>query len=547
MAGLKKSPNRRAPRTESKALSASKATRELEELNRIGIALSETRDVDRLLELILRKAREITGADAGSLYLVERQTASANAGRNAAQLRFKLTQNDSLQFPFSEHTLPLTEESIAGYCALHAEVIELADAYRIPKQRPFHFNSSFDQETGYRTRSLLALPMKNGKGEVLGVLQLINCKRIPKATLKDAASVRRLVHPFPERAVRLGLSLASQAAVAYENSRLYQDIENLFDGFVNAAVKAIEQRDPTTSGHSHRVCEMTVALAEAVDHEPRGPYGDLRFSREQMKELRYAALLHDFGKVGVREEVLVKAKKLYPLQFVRVLDRFDYVRRDIEARVAQQKVEALLSLSRKEAEKRLRALDEEARRLLGELDRYAEFVARANEPTILPSGDFDVLSEIAQKNYRDPRGTERPYLSSEEVRLLSIPRGSLDADERRQIESHVVHSFNFLSQIPWTLEFRAIPEIARAHHEKLNGKGYPFGLNSEQIPIQAKMMTICDIYDALSSSDRPYKRAIPADRALDILKICVREEEIDPELFRLFLDAQVYRLARKQL
>ena len=545
MADLKLSPSKRAPRARGTALSATKATRELEELNRIGIALSETRDVGQLLELILRKAREITGADAGSLYLVERDAVPAGAGWRAPQLRFKLIQNDSLQFPFSEHTLPLTEESIAGYCASHGEVVELADAYRIPKQRPFHFNSSFDQETGYHTRSLLALPMKNGKGEVLGVLQLINCKRIPKLRLTGAASVRRLVHPFPERAVRLGLSLASQAAVAYENSRLYQDIENLFDGFVNAAVKAIEQRDPTTSGHSHRVCEMTVALAEAIDHEPRGPYGDLRFSREQMKELRYAALLHDFGKVGVREEVLVKAKKLYPLQFVRVLDRFDYIRRDIEARVAQQKVEALLSLSRKEAEKRLRVFDEEARRLLGELDRYAEFVARANEPTLLPSSDFDVLSEIAQKNYRDPRGTERPYLSSEEVRLLSIPRGSLDADERRQIESHVVHSFNFLSQIPWTMEFRGIPEIARAHHEKLNGKGYPFGLNSDQIPIQAKMMTICDIYDALSASDRPYKRAIPTDRALDILKICVRDDEIDPELFRVFLDAQVYRLAGK--
>jgi HD-GYP domain-containing protein (c-di-GMP phosphodiesterase class II) len=465
----------------------------------MGIAFSETRDVGRLLDLILRKARAITAADAGSLYLVEKDSEAANHALRAPRLRFKLIQNDSVQFPFSEHTLALTEESIAGYCALHAEVIELADVYRIPKPRPFHFNSSFDQEVGYRTRSLIALPMRNGKGEVLGVLQLINCKRNPNARLVDAATVRRWVRAFSERAVRLGLSLASQAAVAYENSRLYSDIENLFDGFVNAAVKAIEQRDPTTSGHSHRVCEMTLALAEAVDREARGPYGDVRFSREQVKELRYAALLHDFGKVGVREEVLIKAKKLYPLQFVRVLDRFDYIRRDIEARISQQKVEALLSFSRKEAEKRLPMLDEEARRLLGELDRYAEFVARANEPTLLPTSDFDVLNEIAHKTYRDPRGTDRPYLSSEEVRFLSIPRGSLDADERRQIESHVLHSFNFLAQIPWTEEFRGIPEIARAHHEKLNGKGYPFGLNSNQIPIQAKMMTICDIYDALSA------------------------------------------------
>jgi hypothetical protein len=312
---------------------------------------------------------------------------------------------------------------------------------------------------------------------------------------------------------------------------------------VNAAVKAIEQRDPTTSGHSQRVCDMTLALADAVDREPRGPYADLRFSREQIKELRYATLLHDFGKVGVREEVLVKAKKLYPLQFVRVLDRFDYIRRDIEARIAQQKVDALLSLSRKQAAERLRLLDEESRRRLGELERFAEFIARANEPTLLPTGDFEVLNEIAQKTYRDPRGTERPYLSSEEVRFLSIPRGSLDPEERRQIELHVVNSFNFLAQIPWTPEFRGIPAIARAHHEKLNGKGYPLGLNSQQIPVQAKMMTICDIFDALSASDRPYKRAVPTDRALDILKLCVREEEIDSELFRVFLDAQVYRLA----
>ncbi len=545
MTERKKSPPKRAARARNKGLSASKATHELEELNRIGIALSETRDVDQLLDLILRKAREITGADAGSLYLVERDGATSRGGPEESRLRFKLTQNDSVQFPFNEHTLPLTEESMAGYSALHGEVIELADAYRVPKSRPFHFNASFDEQAGYRTRSLITLPMKNGKGEVLGVLQLINCKRNAKARLTDAAAVRRWVHPFPERAKRLGSSLASQSAVAYENSRLYRDIENLFEGFVKAAVKAIEQRDPTTSGHSQRVCEMTVALAEAVDREPRGPYADLRFSREQMKELRYAALLHDFGKVGVREEVLVKAKKLYPLQFVRVLDRFDYIRRDIEARIAQEKAAALRSLSRKEAERRLHLLDEEERRLLGELGRHAEFIARANEPTLLPTGDYEMLSEIAQKTYRDPRGTERPYLSSEEVRLLSIPRGSLDADERRQIESHVVHSFNFLAQIPWTREIRGIPEIARAHHEKLNGKGYPFGLNSEQIPVQAKMMTICDIYDALSASDRPYKRALPVDHALDILKLCVRDEEVDAELFRVFLDARVYGLVSK--
>jgi HD-GYP domain-containing protein (c-di-GMP phosphodiesterase class II) len=556
MAKGKKSPRKRATASRGSGLSAAQAGRELEELNRVGIALSETHDVERLLALILSSAREITGADAGSLYLAEQAGGSAdgpasgaaNGAEKTRQLRFRLTQNDSVQFPYTEHTLPITESSMAGYCALHGKVIELADAYRIPKSMPFRFNSSFDEQAGYRTRSLVTLPMKNGKGEVLGVLQLINCKRNPKARLTDANAVHRHVHPFPERAVRLGLSLASQAAVAYENSQLYRDIENLFDGFVNASVKAIEQRDPTTSGHSQRVCQMTLALAEAVDREPQGPYADLRFSREQMKELRYAALLHDFGKVGVHEEVLVKAKKLFPLQFSRLLDRFDYIRRDIEARMAEQKVELLLGNPRKkeaEARSRLKLLDDEAGRLIAELDRYVEFVTRVNEPTILPSSEFELLAEISQKTYRDPRGAERPYLTSEEVRYLSIPRGSLDATERLQIESHVTHSFNFLTQIPWTPEYRAIPEIARAHHEKLNGQGYPNGLKSAEIPVQAKMMTICDIFDALSASDRPYKRAVPTDRALEILKLCVRDEEIDSELFRLFLDAQVYRLVSK--
>jgi len=525
-------------------LSATRATRDLEELNRIGIALSETRDVERLLSVILHKARAITGADAGSLYLVENGE-EARGKSAASQLRFKLTQNDSVQFRFAEHLLPLAEDSIAGFCAVHGEAVELADAYRIPKGRPFHFNRSFDDQSGYHTRSLLALPMKNGKGEVLGVLQLLNCKRKPKARLSDPAAVRRHVHPFPERAVRLGMSLASQAAVAYENSRLYEDIENLFDGFVKAAAKAIEQRDPTTSGHSQRVSDMTVALAEAVDHEVRGVYAETRFSREQVKELRYAALLHDFGKVGVREEVLVKAKKLYPGQLARLMDRFDYIRRDIEARSMQQKLDAVLNLSKKQAAERIRALDAEATRLLNELDRCQEFVGKANEPTILPTGDFELLAEIAQKSYRDPRGTERPFLTAEEVRLLSIPRGSLDDAERTQIEAHVMHSFQFLAQIPWTREYNRIPEIARAHHEKLNGKGYPFGLAADDIPVQAKMMTVCDIFDALTASDRPYKRAVPTDRAIDILKLCAGDGEIDEELLRLFLEAQVYRIAAK--
>ena len=524
----------------------SRAEREMEELNRIGIALSQTREMGALLSLILTKAREITGADAGSLYLVEETHPDVlSGGPGEIHLRFKLTQNDSLQFPFAEFELPLEESSLAGYTALHGEVINLADVHRIPKNRPYRFNARFDKETGYRTRSMLTLPMKNGRGEVIGVLQLINCKSHPSARLTSPEAVAREVHPFSERAVRLALSLASQAAVAYENGRLYQDIERLFEGFVQASVKAIEQRDPTTSGHSLRVSQMTVGLAEVVDRVEKGAYAATRFSHEQMKEVRYAALLHDFGKVGVREDILIKAKKLYPLQIDLIAHRFDYLYKELEARMESEKVQILLEMDRPQALIRIASLEEEYRRRRIQIEKSFDVIRQANEPTVLPGGEFERLFEIAQQTYLDPRGVKRPVLTSEEVRYLSIPKGSLSSEERAQIEAHVVHSFNFLLQIPWTKQIREIPRIVRAHHEKLNGTGYPYKLRSPEIPVQAKIMTICDIFDALSASDRPYKRAVVTDRALNILEMSVKDKELDPELYRLFLEAKIFNLADK--
>ncbi len=526
---------------------------EMAELNRIGLALSSTHDVNVLLHLILRRARALTSADAGSLYLVEEAqpgpaaSAASASAREAAQrrLRFRLTQNDSVQFPFSESTLPMSEQSMAGYVALHGEVVNLHDAYAIPSKLPYRFNPRFDRETGYCTRSILTLPMKNTRGEILGVLQLINCKTNPAARLTGRAVVDRVVRPFSRRAVNLGLSLASQAAVAYENGRLYQDIEKLFEGFVSAAVTAIEQRDPTTSGHSQRVSDMTIRLAETVDRVVTGPYASLRFSPEQMKELRYAALLHDFGKVGVREEVLVKAKKLYPWQLELVQNRFDYVRKALEAGIESRKVQLLLERGRDNVQSELARLDADSQRRLAEIDDAFQVILQANEPTVLPEGQFEHLLQIARHTYLDPRGARRHFLTPEEVRFLSIPKGSLDPDERLQIESHVVHSFNFLMQIPWTREIRFIPWIARAHHEKLNGTGYPYKLRSEEIPVQAKIMTVCDIFDALSAADRPYKKAVPPDRALDILRMSVRKQELDEHLFNLFVEAKIYQLIHR--
>src|SRR5580693_3765858 len=510
------------------------AEREREQLNEIGVALSSQRNVSVLLTLILKKAREITGADAGSLYLVEED---AHDGRH---LRFKLTQNDSFEFPFQEFTLPLTEDSMAGYTALRGEVLNFADAYKIPSDLPFRFNDRYDRESGYHTRSLLSLPMKNAKGEVIGVLQLINSKRDPALRLKNADDVAKYVQLFRERSVGLALSLASQAAVAYENRKLYNDIETLFEGFVSAAVTAIEQRDPTTSGHSLRVATYTQALAEAVNAASNGPYAATHFDCEQMKEIRYAALLHDFGKVGVREEVLVKAKKLYPLQMELVRQRFDYIRKELEASNVRRKLQVYLERDRGDALGEIARLSEDFEQRLERIQDYLELIIEANEPTLLEHSHSRKLSEIAQQFFVDSRGSELPYLNADEMRLLSIPKGSLDASERQQIESHVLHTFNFLSQIPWTKELRGVPEIARAHHEKLNGLGYPYKLRGDQIPLPAKMMTICDIFDALTASDRPYKRAVPAERALSILEECVRANEIDAELFRLFRESRVY-------
>jgi len=510
------------------------AEREREQLNEIGIALSSQRDVRELLNLILAKAREITRADAGSLYLIE------DEGEGGRHLRFMLTQNDSLVFPFKEFVLPMAEDSMAGYTALRGEVVNFADAYHIPPEMPFHFNDHYDRESGYRTKSLLTLPMRNAKGEVLGVLQLINAKNDPAARLRNEADVAQHVRPFHERSVRLALSLASQAAVAYENRKLYNDIQTLFEGFVKAAVTAIEQRDPTTSGHSLRVAAYTQGLAEIVDQVATGPYSGSHFDHEQMKEIRYAALLHDFGKVGVREEVLVKAKKLYPLQLELVKQRFDYIRKEVEVGMVRRKLQMFLERDRGDALSEIARLSEDFEQRLARIQDYLQFILDANEPTLMEQGQFRKLGEIAHQFFEDSKGSELPYINADEMRLLSIPKGSLDASERQQIESHVVYTFNFLSQIPWTKELRGVPEIARAHHEKLNGTGYPYKLHGDQIPLPTKMMTVCDIFDALTASDRPYKRAVPVERALSILDECVRANEIDSELFRLFRESKVY-------
>jgi HD-GYP domain-containing protein (c-di-GMP phosphodiesterase class II) len=535
------------------------ASQEIHELNQIGVALSAEHDPERLLDLILTKSREFTASDAGSLYLVEDMEASgerrsllftpvlsgdeetpAAPDPSRRRLRFKLAQNDSVKVAFREVTMDVDEKSIAGYVALTGEIVNIADAYELPPGVPYSINRSFDHESGYHTRSILAVPIRNQKDKIIGVLQLINAKRTRNARLDSPLAMQEQVVPFTAHQQEIVLSLASQAAVAYENSQLYDSIHRLFEGFVRAAVTAIETRDPATSGHSFRVANLTIALAEAVDRISSGPYAPVRFTRDQMREIRYASLLHDFGKVGVPEEVLVKATKLYPAQIEVIRQRFAFVRRTLEAEILSSKVKYLLEKSREEFLAAAPDLDGKLADALRELDEHFSDVIRANQPSVLPEGNFDRLLDIARVQYRDLSGESKPLLTDEEIRLLSIPQGSLDEAERLQIEAHVIHTVSFLRAIPWTNELRNIPEIARAHHEKLNGTGYPYKLSAPEIPVQTRMMTISDIFDALAAADRPYKKAVSVERALEILDLAVHNGELDSGLFQIFKDAQIY-------
>lgn len=509
---------------------------ELTELTRVGVALSTERDLITLLDMILSQARRLTSSDAGSLYLVER-----GEDNQPSTLKFKLSQNHSLpNLPFSEFTVPVDHTSLAGYAAATGEPLVIPDVYLLPDDSSFKQNRSFDDKFGYRTKSMLVIPMKSHRDEIVGVLQLINRKRDMETRLGGPDKVQWEVISFDQRSVELVTALASQAAVAIENSLLYEDIERLFEGFVTAAVTAIESRDPTTHGHSGRVATMSVGLAEAVDRVGGGAYAAVRFSRTQLRELRYAGLLHDFGKVGVREQVLIKEKKLYPPDLAIIEHRFALLVQGAELEFERMRSAHLLQHGRERYDETLGALEARLRARRVELERYRQAILRANEPTVLAEASFAELELLAGEKYSDPNGDEQPLLTERELRFLSINKGNLDDAERKEIESHVSHTYRFLQQIPWTRELRGIPAIAYGHHEKLNGRGYPRQVEAPAIPVQTRMMTIADIYDALTASDRPYKRAVSVTHALDILHAEAHEGLLDRDLLATFVGARVY-------
>ena len=508
--------------------------RQFEELNRIGIALSSEHDIERLQDLILTTCRRLTRADGASLWLLE-------GGDADRRLRFASTQNHSIDVPYSSFTVPLNEKSMVGYTVISGKSQLVDDAYNLPPGTPFSVaTKGFDEQHGYKTESMLCVPMHNHAGEAVGAVQLINAKGHAQTKL-TAENVAEEVIPFRRDDLDMIESIASQAAVALDNKMLLDSIQALFEGFVKASVTAIESRDPTTYGHSGRVAALTVGLAEAVSSIGTGEYKNLVFSPDQLKELRYAALLHDFGKVGVREHVLVKEKKLYPSQVEVIQARFEFVQRSVQLLRTADKLD--LTLAGQAPQEAYEEIDRRLATELAQLEHWLTAVLEANEPTVLDEDKASMLQFLSQRKYTDVQGGGHPLLEPDELHFLSIKRGTLDENERLEIESHVTHSYRFLTKIPWTPAMRAIPVIAYGHHEKLDGSGYPRHLKAPEIPVQARMMTISDIFDALTATDRPYKRAVPIERALAILKSEADDNKLDPDLLDVFITKRTYELA----
>ena len=469
-------------------------------------ALTSERDFDKLLGLIVQSAARVVDADRCTLFLVD---------RDKNELWSKVAQGVTMK----EIRFPIGV-GIAGAVAATGKLINIPDAYADDR-----FNPAFDKQTGYRTHSILCAPMKSLDGEVVGVLQALN---------------KNDGEPFTAEEEELILALGGQAAAAVNNALLHKEIEQLFEGFVQASVVAIEARDPTTAGHSERVARLSVGLADVLPNagSTAGRWKGSALSKKERQELRYASLLHDFGKVGVRENVLVKANKLEPGELEALRNRFETLFVQQELAAEREKVAALIA-GGPETREKLAAIEAALAASVRELHEMLEFILGCNKPTLLAEGSFGRLGSIAQRRIQSPFGGDKPLLTEGEILKLSVRKGSLTEEERREIESHVSHTYRFLSQIPWTRDLRRVPDIAYGHHEKLTGRGYPQGLAEVAIPVQTRMMTISDIYDALTASDRPYKRAVPREKAYDILKDEAKRGEVDTDLLAVFIEADV--------
>lgn len=494
----------------------------LRRLNEIGIALSVERDLQVLLERIVQEARGFTCADAGTLFLVKDD-----------KLSYEITQNDTLKsFMGGTHgdinlpPVPLEKDYVSGYVAVTGEVLNIADVYT-ETEHNFEGPKVYDRMTGYRTKSMLVVPMKDHEGHIIGVLQLLNAiDPLTKAEAVFSAEDQALIE-----------SLASQAAVAINNARFIEDTERLFESFVQVMATAIDERSPYTGGHIRRVMHISMHIAEAINACKEGPLAEVHFNEEELDEIRIAAWMHDIGKITTPEWVVDKGNKLETI-FDRIellRTRFAYIRASIQLERQEKRMAAL------EAGHPLPPdFEQQYEERLARLDDELAFLERANTPgEFMEKEDIERVGQIATQTYV-AGGQEHPYLTSDEAKNLSISYGSLTADEIQKMRDHAAMSIKMLSKIPFTRKLSQVPTIAGAHHERLDGKGYPQGLQEHQISLQARILALADVFEALSASDRPYKKAKPRDVVLKILQSMVEERHIDGDLYELFVKDRLY-------
>ncbi len=507
----------------------------LEQLNDIGASLSKERDITRLLERILLAAKTITNADGGTLYRVM---------EDGQYLRFEILRTDSLHIamggtsgsPISFPNLPLRDENgaandslVAVYAAIHNQTVNIADAYSEPN---FDFSGTrhFDEHTGYRSQSMLAVPMKNHEGEVIGVLQLINAQA-PGGSEVCAFSVADQ---------SLAESLASQAAIALSNRLLMTQLEALFEAFVNLINLAIDEKSPYTGGHCQRVPALTMLLADAVSETTEGPLASFVMDDHDRYELKIAGLLHDCGKVTTPVHVVDKATKLQTLfDRVHLIDtRFEVLKRDAEIDALRQQL-ALRPCIDALAESRCMA---ECQADLDALDADRDFLRTANVGgETMSERDVERVRAIGGgRTWRNVAGVQTEFLSSDELENLSIRSGTLTHAERDIINHHIVATIKMLEQLPWPKHLKNVPEYAGGHHERMDGKGYPRGLTREQMSVQARLMGIADIFEALTARDRPYKPGMKLSQAMRIMEKFKENGHIDPDLFDVFVKKGVY-------
>lgn len=492
---------------------------QIRKLNAIGIALSSVNDLNQLLELIVTEARHFTHADGGSLYILEGERLNFTVAQTES-----LERRDGKQQRFKSFYLPLSADSIAGFVALTGQVLNIADVYEIPPEMGFRINKQFDRTNNYRSKSMLVVPMRDTGNQIIGVLQLIN-------SLNEKGEVV----PFDPEFESLILSLASQAAVAIRNVKLISEIRNLFRSLVRYSARAIDARSPHTAGHSGRVARYSVLLAQAINEQKRGPLRKVEFTPQEIEELRMAAWLHDIGKIGVRESVLEKMHKLNRDQLLAVKERFEFIKSAVKNRYLQEQLSGKQNGTDDEA-----ALEQEMRAELDAIASDWQFIERINVPGVLTREDQLRLKQLAQKTYLDNEGNPRPYLTAFEYEHLSVVKGNLTAMEYKEMQSHVEQTISILNKIPFTKDLANVPKYAAAHHEYLDGSGYPRGLKGGEIPLQSRIICVADIFDAISSPDRPYKQATSVEKTLRILRAEADAGKLDPSLVDLFIDKKIY-------